>query len=89
MGKANCNGWAKWVAGTAITVGTLLVGGYVAFDNDRAAGQATVQSEHGQRIGVTEAKIEGIREDVARVERAIEKNADDVSKKLDKLLGRQ
>ncbi|KKL71113.1 hypothetical protein LCGC14_2098210, partial [marine sediment metagenome] len=26
MGKVNCNGWAKWVAGTAITIIMLLVG---------------------------------------------------------------
>jgi len=78
MGKANCNGWAKWVAGTAITVVSLLVGGYVAFDNDRAAGQATVQSEHGQKIATMEAVQ-------VRIEAAVQRNGD----KLDRLLERK
>lgn len=78
MGKIDGNGWVRGMVGTAIAIVALVVGGYVAFDNDRAAGQATIQSEHGQRIATMEAVQ-------ARIEATVQRNGD----KLDRLLERK
>ncbi len=85
MGKIN--GSALWIKITSVLIALVLGGGswWLNRVDDRAVIQAATINEHAVRIATTDAKLTGVREDVARVEKAVGKNAD----KLDRLLLRK
>ena len=89
MGKeTNGNIKTRWLLGAAsglvATIGIGAIGWYVGFDNNRAVAQGAALTEHAVDIASTKATQRGLRDDMARVEKAIGKNAD----KLDRLLER-